>query len=54
MLGITYLNNFVDGFLRLLTDWGYQKAPLFRNCHKYPTMMKIDSYTLTKEDPINT
>ena len=30
---------------------GGKKDPLPKICHAYPTMMKIDSYTLPKEDP---
>ena len=30
-----------------------KKAPLPKICHTYPTMMKIDSYTLPKDDQKN-
>ena len=30
---------------------GGQKVPLPKICHTYPTMMKLGSYTLPKEDP---
>ena len=33
--------------------WGDKKAPLPKICHTYPTMMKLGSYTLPKEDPKN-
>ena len=32
---------------------GRQKAPLPKICHTYPTMVKLDSYTLPKEDSKN-
>ena len=47
------------GNFGLLTDarvggWGGgQKGPLPKICHTYPTMMKLGSYTLPKEDPKN-
>ena len=42
-------------FLGLLTDGGEggKKALLPRICDIYPTMMKLRSYTLPKEDPKN-
>ena len=30
-----------------------KKVPLPKICHTYPTMMKLGSYTLSKEDPKN-
>ena len=33
---------------------GYKKLPLSKICHTYPTLMKLGSYTLPKEDPKNT
>ena len=33
--------------------WGIKKVPLPKICHAYPVMMKLDSYTLSKEDPKN-
>ena len=30
---------------------GPKKAPVPKTCHTYPTMMKLGSYTLHKEDP---
>ena len=32
---------------------GSKKAPLPKICHTYPTMVKLDSYTLPKEDSKN-
>ena len=34
----------------LFTDSKEKKAPLPKLCHTYPTMMKLDSYTLPMED----
>ena len=31
----------------------FQKGLLPKICHTYPTMMKLGSYTLPKEDPKN-
>ena len=45
-------------FLGLLTDGrGGKKpppSPFSKICHTYPTLMKLGSYTLPKEDPKNT
>ena len=30
-----------------------KKGPLLKICHTYPTMMKLGSYSLTKQDPNN-
>ena len=32
---------------------GGKKVPLPKICHTYPTLMKLGSYTLPKEDPKN-
>ena len=32
---------------------GPKKASLLKICHTYPTMMKLGSHTLPKEDPKN-
>ena len=32
---------------------GGQKGPLSKICHTYPTMMKLGSYNLAKEDSKN-
>ena len=51
------LNPIADGHFRGCS-WmveGGQKGPLLpKICHTYPIMMKLDSYTLPKEDPKNT
>ena len=33
--------------------WGLKKALLPKICHTYPTMMKLGSHKLPKEDPKN-
>ena len=40
------------GLFAAAHGWG-KGAPLSKICHIYPTMMKLDSYTLPKEDPKN-
>ena len=41
-------------FFRAAHGWGRgQKNPSPKICHTYPTMMKLGSYTLPKEDPKN-
>ena len=32
---------------------GQKKAPLPKICHTFPAIVKLDSYTLPKEDPKN-
>ena len=50
MMGGGHFNPIQDGPI-----WGFsKKAPLPKICHTYPTMMKLGSYTLPKEDPKNT
>ena len=41
------------GIFRAAHGWGGQKGPLSKICHTYPTMMKLGSYNLAKEDPKN-
>ena len=38
-------------FLGLLTDEGRKKVSLQKVCHTHSTMMKLDSFTLSEEDP---
>ena len=47
------LNPIQDGHFRCcsLTGGRRGEAPLPKICHTYPTMMKLGSYTLPKEDP---
>ena len=47
----------VERFIKKLTLFRVvrgQKGPLSKICHTYPTMMKLGSYKLTKEDSKNT
>ena len=48
------INPIQDGHFRGCSQMGEQKG-LYRPkiCHAYPTMMKLCSYTLPKEDPTN-
>ena len=32
---------------------GAKRRPISKTCHTYPTIMKLASYTLPKEDPKN-
>ena len=41
------------GFLGAAHEWGAKSPPPSKICHTYPTMMKLGSYTLPKEDPKN-
>ena len=38
-----------QGYSQMLGGGG-EKVPLPKTCHTYPTMMKLGSYTLPKED----
>ena len=42
-----------DGHFWATHRWGAKRPPLLKICHTYPTMMKLGSYTLPKEDPKN-
>ena len=50
-----YFNPIQDGLSRGCSRmWGGRaKMPRPKICQTYPTMMKLDSYTLPKEDPKN-
>ena len=51
------LTQFRMGFIwaarRLGWGGGQKKAPLPKICHTFPAIVKLDSYTLPKEDPKN-
>ena len=47
------LTLFRMAFSGLLTNGGAFWLPLPKICRTYPTMMKLGSYTLPKEDPKN-
>ena len=48
------LTLFRMGFFGAAHGWGETKRPPFpKICHTYPTVMKLGSYTLPKEDPKN-
>ena len=49
------LTLFNMGIFGAAYGWGGQKGtpPLTKICHTYPTMMKLGSYSLPKEDPKN-
>ena len=50
------LTQFRKGFFGAAHKWRGAKrppSPLPKICHSYPTMMKLGSYTLPKEDPEN-
>ena len=47
------INPIQDGHFQGRSRMGGQKGPLSKICHTYPTMMKLGSYTLPKEDPKN-
>ena len=48
------LTLFRMGFFGAAHGWrGGKKAPIPKICQTYPTLMKIGSYTLSKEDPKN-
>ena len=52
MFSFPLINPIHDGFFRGCSRMGGgKKAPLPKICHTYPTMMKLGSYTLPKEDP---
>ena len=38
---------------KLFSNFNRQKALLSKICHKHPTMMKVRSYILPKDDPKN-
>ena len=33
--------------------WEAEKTPVLKTCHTYPTIIKLGSYTLPKEDAKN-
>ena len=51
VLTLFRMGTFGAGLLMDRGGGGWQKAPLPKICHTHPTMMKLGSYTLPKEDP---
>ena len=46
-------NGLFRGCSRMERGWEQKGLRFYKICHTYPTMMKLGSYTLPKEDPKN-
>ena len=52
---VTHFNHIQEGLFQGCSRMGggQKGSPLPKICHTYPTVMKLGSYTLPKEDPKN-